>query len=335
MTRPTNHTIAAWILAGCGLVAVVKLGILAALLSGLLVYELVHTIAGKQGRIGVTHKMSKTVAFVLLVSGTIALLTVGIAALVTMFTNSSDSFVALLGKMADVIETARSHIPKWIRASVPSNLDELETMVSQWLRAHARELQTIGEDFGRVLVHILIGMIIGGLVAIGDVIPHETRRPLARALAERAEFLGTAFRRVVFAQVRISALNTILTGLYLFVLLPSFGVQLPFKKTIVVVTFIAGLLPVIGNLISNTVNVIVSFSVSPYVAMASLVFLIVIHKLEYFVNARIVGGRIHARAWEILIAMLVMESAFGIPGVIAAPIYYAYLKDELSARKLI
>jgi len=30
--------------------------------------------------------------------------------------------------------------------------------------------------------------------------------------------------------------------------------------------------------------------------------------------------------------MLIMESAFGLPGIVAAPIYYAYLKDELVAR---
>ena len=33
--------------------------------------------------------------------------------------------------------------------------------------------------------------------------------------------------------------------------------------------------------------------------------------------------------------MLVMEAAFGIAGLIAAPFYYAYLKDELSARRWI
>jgi predicted PurR-regulated permease PerM len=66
-----------------------------------------------------------------------------------------------------------------------------------------------------------------------------------------------------------------------------------------------------------------------------LVFLIVIHKLEYFLNARIVGRRIESRAWELIAAMLAMEAAFGIPGVIAAPIYYAYLKDELSERGVI
>jgi predicted PurR-regulated permease PerM len=103
----------------------------------------------------------------------------------------------------------------------------------------------------------------------------------------------------------------------------------------IVVTFIVGLLPVIGNLISNTVIVLVSFSVSPWVAVGSLIFLVVIHKLEYFLNARIIGTRIKAWAWELLLAMLVMEAWFGIPGVIAAPIYYAYVKDELEMRKLI
>ena len=70
-------------------------------------------------------------------------------------------------------------------------------------------------------------------------------------------------------------------------------------------------------------------------AVGSLLFLMVIHKLEYFLNARVMGGTIHARAWELLLAMLVMDAIFGIPGVVAAPIYYAYLKNELSAQNLI
>ena len=113
------------------------------------------------------------------------------------------------------------------------------------------------------------------------------------------------------------------------------GVHLPLTKTMIAVTFIAGLLPVIGNLISNTVIVVVSLSVSPLLAASSLAFLIVIHKLEHFVNARVMGGQIHARAWEILVAMLAMDAVFGIPGVIAAPIFYAYLKNELKTQNLI
>jgi predicted PurR-regulated permease PerM len=97
----------------------------------------------------------------------------------------------------------------------------------------------------------------------------------------------------------------------------------------IALTFVVGLLPVVGNLVSNTVIVIVSLAHSPQIAMASMAFLVLVHKFEYFLNARIVGARISAQSWELLLAMLVMEAAFGLAGVIAAPIYYAYLKQEL------
>ncbi len=100
-------------------------------------------------------------------------------------------------------------------------------------------------------------------------------------------------------------------------------------------TFVCGLLPVVGNLISNTLIFIIGLSVSLWVAVAALSFLVLIHKLEYFLNARIIGTQIRSRAWELLIAMLLLEAAFGIAGVIAAPIYYAYLKRELEARGLV
>jgi predicted PurR-regulated permease PerM len=139
----------------------------------------------------------------------------------------------------------------------------------------------------------------------------------------------------VFAQVKISSVNTVLTGIFLLVVLPIFHVYLPLSKTLVVATFVFGLLPVVGNLITNTLIFVMGLSISPLVAVAALAYLIVIHKLEYFLNARIIGGQISARAWELLIAMLFMEAVFGAPGLIAGPIYYAYLKRELKAAGLI
>jgi predicted PurR-regulated permease PerM len=126
-----------------------------------------------------------------------------------------------------------------------------------------------------------------------------------------------------------------LTGIYVGIALPLLGVQLPLVKTMIALTFVLGLLPIIGNLISNTVIVVISLNHSPQLALASLAYLVVIHKLEYFVNARIVGARIDASAWELLLAMLLMEAAFGLPGVVAAPVYYAYVKAELRMRGLV
>ena len=141
-----------------------------------------------------------------------------------------------------------------------------------------------------------------------------------------------AFRNIVFAQIKISLLNTTFTAIFLIGVLPLFGVHLPLTKTLIVITFVAGLLPVVGNLISNTAIFVVGLSLSIWVALGALAYLIVIHKVEYFLNARIVGGQIKARAWELLLVMLVFEAAFGIAGLVAAPVYYAYLKSELKAQ---
>jgi len=139
----------------------------------------------------------------------------------------------------------------------------------------------------------------------------------------------------VFAQVRIAGINAILTAIYLVVILPLSGVHLPFTKSMIAITFFAGLLPVVGNLISNSVLVVVGLSHSLAIAAASLVFLIVIHKLEYFLNAKIIGSHINAHVWELLTAMLALETMFGLPGVVAAPVLYAYVKKELRDRSLV
>jgi predicted PurR-regulated permease PerM len=100
-------------------------------------------------------------------------------------------------------------------------------------------------------------------------------------------------------------------------------------KTMIAITFFAGLIPVVGNVISNVVIVVVCLSYSVNVAIASLVFMVVMHKLEYFLNARIIGTQLKADAWELLISLLVMETLFGLPGMVLAPIVYAYIKKEL------
>jgi hypothetical protein len=91
-----------------------------------------------------------------------------------------------------------------------------------------------------------------------------------------------AFQRVFLAQIRIAALNALLSAIYLAGALPLLGIHLPFTKTMIALTFVMGLLPIVGNLVSNTVVIIISLSYSLPLALGSLAFLVVIHKLEYF-----------------------------------------------------
>ncbi|MFE1601957.1 AI-2E family transporter [Methylobacterium sp. ID0610] len=326
---------AAQILAGLALLATLQVHLLGALLAGLLVHELVHLLAPRWAGRLVHHHTAKVIVVTVLAALVVAGVTAAILGLIALLSGGSDNLAVLLRKMAEVIETARSRLPAWAVGFLPEESTELRAAAVAWLRDHAGQLRALGQDVWRALLHIVFGLVIGGMVAVSRESGMDERGPLVHALMERARLLADAFRRVVFAQVRISALNTGLTALYLLVAVPWLGIPLPFTKTMVVVTFVVGLLPVIGNLISNTVIVLVSLSVSPALAVSSLAFLVAIHKLEYFVNARVMGGQIQARAWELLTAMLVMETVFGIPGLVAAPIFYAYLKNELALRRLI
>jgi predicted PurR-regulated permease PerM len=299
------------------------------------VVQLVHLLAPRFVIGRLDHNWAKVLVVTLITLIVLGVLG-GFSAGVILYLRGEGGVAGLLSRMAEIIENSRALLPAWAAAWLPQgDGSAIRAGLVEWLRTHALDIRQYSGNAGRALLHFIIGLVIGSFIALREARPHQTMAPLAQAMCERVHRLGDAFRRVVFAQVRISALNALLTGIYLFLVLPSFGVQLPFTKTMIVVTFLVGLLPVLGNLISNTIIVIISLSHSLNAAAGSLAFLVVIHKLEYFVNARIIGEQIKARAWELLIAMVVMEASFGLQGVIAAPIFYAYIKKELSDRELI
>jgi len=333
--NPRHIEIATWLIAAFLLVFVVYTHLLPALLAGLLMYELVHLLAARIHLPRFGGRPAKIVAVALLASLMATLITLATLGLMAFFHSDASKLPTLLQKMAAIIEGSRAMLPAWLVEKLPTSAEGIQSATVELLRTHASEVQTAGKEMGRTLVHVLIGLIIGAMISLREVAAQHRYRPLAGALAERVRLLGDSFRRIVFAQVRIAALNAFFTAIYLAVILPLFDVHLPLTKTLIIITFLAGLLPVIGNLISNSIIVIVSLGHSLEVAVASLLFLIVIHKLEYFLNARIIGTQIRAHAWELLLAMLAMEAAFGIMGVVAAPIYYAYLKSELTNKGLI
>jgi len=330
-----RHHVAAWTLMGIGLVAVLQLGLLPALFAGLLLHELVHILTPQLRLRRVGPEVAKMVAVAVLSLIIGGLIWLAVSGLMVSLRSGYDSLPELLRRMAEIIEARRDTWPPWLVKSLPTDATALQAAAVEWLRKNAGSLQILGAHAGRAATYILLGMVIGAFVALRRGRPLKELPPLARSMAERVTVLGHAFRRVVFAQVRISAINTFLTWCYLGLALPAFGIELPLTKTLIAVTFLCGLLPVLGNVISNTVIAVVSLSHSWELAAASLVYLVVIHKLEYFLNAQIIGGQIKARAWEMLIAMVAMEAAFGLAGLIAAPVYYAYVKSELVAKRLI
>lgn len=328
--------IASYVLAGVALLLVMQLRLLSALLAGLLVFELVQTtsplleqrLSGSRARVVVVTLIGAVVVglLILLALGAISLFHHEIG-------NPQDLWRE---QLMPLVEKAREQLPAALVGSLPDSVDELRVTAGELARKHASSLQLAGKDTARGFAHIFIGLVLGAIVALS----HSTRHahqtgPLAAALGQRCQRLADAFHNIVFAQIKVSLINTTFTAIFLLGVLPLLDIHVPLAKTLVAATFVVGLLPVIGNLISNTAVTIAGLSVSLGVGIAALAFLILIHKLEYFLNARIVGTQIRSRAWELLIAMLVMEAAFGLSGLVAAPIYYAYLKSELEGEELL
>jgi predicted PurR-regulated permease PerM len=334
-TPGSRADIAAVVLTAAGLVLAIELHLLPALFAGLLVHALVHLLAPRVFGLKSRPALARLVVVALLIVIVLALAAILIGGAIAFFRSEGGRLATLLQKMAEIIDGARATMPAWVQDWLPVNASALQDETVSWLREHAAEVKTAGSEVGRGLAYALIGMVIGALVSVREIGAAHNLGPLARALKRCFGLVEDAFKRVVLAQIRISALNTALSAVYLVLILPALGVHLPLTKTMIALTFITGLLPIIGNLISNSVIVVISFSHSLPIAAGSLLFLIVVHKLEYFINARIVGSQINAAAWELLLAMLVMEAAFGLPGVIAAPVFYAYAKAELVARKLV
>jgi len=331
---PRQITLASLIIVMAGLLLALPLKLLPSLLAGLLVFELVNMLTPRLQPL-LAGQRARWLAVALLGTLVVMTLTLLIAGAFSFLLHEAENPGASLDKFMALVERARGQLPPFIEGYLPASAAEFKVAIGDWIKSHLSDLQLVGKGMAHMFVTLLIGMILGAIIALQRIPDVSRRKPLAAALFERLNLLVKAFRNIVFAQIKISLLNTAFTGIFLAVVMPLFGVHLPLTKTLIVLTFLLGLLPVIGNLMSNTLITIVGLSLSIWVAAAALGYLIVIHKVEYFLNARIVGGQISAKAWELLLAMLVFEAAFGLPGVVAGPIYYAYLKSELKREELV
>ena len=331
---PRQITLASLIIVMAGLLLALPLKLLPSLLAGLLVFELVNMLTPRLQPL-LAGQRARWLAVALLGTLVVITLTLLIAGAFSFLLHEAENPGASLDKFMALVERARGQLPPFIEGYLPASAAEFKVAIGDWIKSHLSDLQLVGKGMAHMFVTLLIGMILGAIIALQRIPDVSRRKPLAAALFERLNLLVKAFRNIVFAQIKISLLNTAFTGIFLAVVMPLFGVHLPLTKTLIVLTFLLGLLPVIGNLMSNTLITIVGLSLSIWVAAAALGYLIVIHKVEYFLNARIVGGQISAKAWELLLAMLVFEAAFGLPGVVAGPIYYAYLKSELKRAELV
>jgi predicted PurR-regulated permease PerM len=218
-----------------------------------------------------------------------------------------------------------------------SDWDSLKTFAMENVKGQLPYIGNFAKIAAKQFVFLLIGIVVAisiflnpatDLNAGGYAIRNNVYSVYAAEIAARFRLLYHAFDHVMGAQLLISTLNTGLTSVFLL------WVALPYTPLMLFITFTCGLLPILGNLISNSIIVGFAFTVSPNLAIAALVFLVVLHKLEYFLNSKIVGERIKNPIWLTLIGLILGERLMGLTGMILAPAILNYIKMEASRIKV-
>jgi predicted PurR-regulated permease PerM len=227
------------------------------------------------------------------------------------------------------VDFAKEH--KW---ELPvAEFDELKTATIHYMRTQLGYLGNFAKIATKEFAFLLIGLVVGISLFVNPQMDLEKGRYrlqdnlysfACEEIVARFRSFYHSFEQVMGAQIIISTLNTGFTAIYLL------AIDLPYAALVICITFLCGLLPIIGNLISNTIIVALSFRVSPQLAIASLIFLVVLHKLEYFLNSKIIGDRIKNPVWLTLLGLILGERLMGIPGMILAPVLLNFIKLEAS-----
>ena len=213
-----------------------------------------------------------------------------------------------------------------------SDLDSLKAATVDVVKDEFLFMGNFARAVTTQLVFVLIGIVVAVSLFLNPRVEKFSDKPagpnLFTAITDeiriRFRLFYESFETVMGAQIRISAINTLLTAIFVL------AASIKYGAFVIGLTFLCGLLPIVGNLISNSIIVGIALTISSRVAIAALLFLVALHKLEYFLNSKIIGDQIKNPVWLTLFALIIGERLMGIPGMILAPVVLNYIKVETS-----
>ncbi|MGD8202564.1 AI-2E family transporter [Pantoea sp. FN0305] len=336
MSLPQNQacTLASFAMSAATLMFIMHFHLLAGVFFSFFIYSLL-SYSSKKLKKFLPESLAKLLAVLIVLCllgiGFFYLLTKGVNFFSSGFPSSSE----LINSFSEILKSAGSTFHLFSDMDIPESFDEFKYAAIKLIKYHISTFALVGKNALHLAATVVIGLIIALMIFLQHDSPPYFQAPLTQQLSNRVSNFYLAFKDFFHAQIKISLLNTFFTTIFLFLVLPVVDIALPYKKTIILATFFLGLLPVVGNLISNTIITFIALSISLKAALLSILFLIIIHKLEYLFNANFLGKSSKVNVWEIILAMVVLETVWGIAGVVAAPVFYSYIKTELAQLKLV
>lgn len=296
-----------------------------AILAGLLAYVLTTGIMQKMNWKTPNNTMKEKIVGI--VVGLLSFAFLGTVGFLIAKALSGENITGLIGTLADTISKAKEFFPEGISEHIPDTVEEIKASAMNVAKSHFNSIA----DMIKIALHELLLVVIGWLIGILVACKRKDSRntDFSRKWNDLWYKLSDAFKFVVFAQVKVATFNSMFMAIFLFIFCPIFGWDIPYSKLLVLITFICGLLPIIGNLISNTISFLMAMTVSLPAAIAALCMLMLIHKLEYLIISKSLGADIDSDIWELLIILFSFEILFGVAGMVFSPILYAFFKKEM------
>ena len=229
---------------------------------------------------------------------------------------------------------AKSSLPSVIANSLPTTPEQWDA-VSQKLSAFVGQ-HALG--WSGHWVSLFFQFMFAAIIALSlssSPRGRESQSVVSTIIQHQFVVFSECFKRLLGAQVYVAIWNAFCTAIFVFMILPSFDIVLPFRGLLVGFTLCISIIPALGNVVANGVMALLCLPYGIVVVVGALCYLILAHKVEYIINARIIGKHVRSSIPEMLVALIVGEKLFGLPGLMLGPVLYAFVKAELFAKKII
>ncbi|MFZ5439073.1 MAG: AI-2E family transporter [Myxococcota bacterium] len=242
------------------------------------------------------------------------------------------------GRLATLVVETRETLPARIAAvrehpwyqQLQQHLPDSEDL-AQSAEHYAADVAKSAAAIGRMFLSALIGLIL----AIVYFLDEERIRAFRDSLAPRSMFgtlarwfehLAEAVSLTVQLQLVVAALNTVLTLPVLWL------ISVPHVPALMVLIFLSGLIPVVGNLISGAVLVVLAYQVKGWLGVGLFVVLtFVLHKIEsYYLNPRLTARHVALPGFVLILSLLAWEHLLGFAGLFVS-FPFLYLAGKIRA----
>ncbi|HEX4880576.1 MAG TPA: hypothetical protein VFV39_12065, partial [Limnobacter sp.] len=186
------------------------------------------------------------------------------------------------------LNAVTASLPEAIKQHIPGKPSDLYKMLTKEEGDVMGYVRNFGGASFFIFLQLVFALILGVSAALmSSAVPTQMStavKPLAHAWLQALENYVRSFTLLMGAQVYVSVWNTFCTAVFVYGILPAFDVILPFRELLLMFTAVASLIPAAGNIMANTLILVLTVRYGVFVALGSVMYLFIIHKLEYFIN---------------------------------------------------